>query len=264
MSEVDLKQEVEEQLEQEQEQPEYSETELQAMDEGWIPPDRFNPEEQGKDFVSAEKFLENGSFFKKIKSLKTEVDGLKTTISKINDHNRKVAEREQQKLAQEYEAQIARLKAEKVQALEEGDHRRVVEIDDQMRQTPEPKTPEPEVSPVYENWIKENDWYNKDDFLSDEADVLASEYKRRNLPPEVALPRITEHLMAKYPEKFKKTPAHPSVEGGGHKPRSTKGISEKDLTSDEMQVFRNLNVSNYFKSDADKKQYIKDVIALRD
>ena len=71
---------------------EYSDVEKEAMESGWIPPDRFDKAGKDKDFISAEKYVENGSFFKKINAQKKEIDDLRSTVTGITEHNKKVTQ----------------------------------------------------------------------------------------------------------------------------------------------------------------------------
>jgi len=251
----------------EDEQNQYSETELKAMEEGWIPPDRFDKDEQGKEFISAEKYLENGSFFKKINALKQEVESTKKTLANINEHHRKVQDHELKKMQHEYEERISALKAEKIKALDEGDSQRVVDIDEQILNTARPQVPAPVNSDaVLSEWKRENTWYEKDEFLADEADILASQYAHRGIPLEAALVKIKNHLTTKFPERFenKQRSAAPAVEGGGSpKPATSQNVSAKNLSTEERQVYDDFKRMGIFKTDAEEKKYLQDVIKLR-
>lgn len=246
---------------------EYTEIEQKAMEDGWIPPDRFDKEEQGKDFISAEKYLENSSFFKKINAQKHEIDNLKKTVSEINEHNRRVAQREQEELKQQYEARIEVLKQEKIEALDEGDNRRVVEIDEQIRTTPKPQPVNP-VNHTFNNWVKDNKWYQTDPELKQYADMIGDGYMAQH--PDSALESlyafVEKETKVRFPDKFenKQRTAAPSVEGGGTPKPQSRTATEKDLTADERTIFNDMVRFNAFKDDAAKKSYIKEVIKLRD
>lgn len=246
--------------------PEYTEVEQKAMEEGWIPPDRFDSEEQGKEFISAEKYLENGTFFKKINAQKEQIESLQQTVSQINEHNRKVRERELQKMQSEYESKIDALKAEKIAALDEGDSRRVVEIDDEIRRTPVPQIEPTTDNATLKRWKKDNSWYDTDKFLGMEADMMATQLARQQVPLDDALKQIKEHLTIKYPERFenKQRKAAPTVEGGSKKPTPKGAISVKDLDPQEREVFNNWERQGVFKDDAARQAYLKQVVELRD
>lgn len=249
---------------------EYTDVEIKAMDDGWIPPDRFDKADTGKDFISAEKFLENGSFFKKINSQKEKIEQLQSNFEKLNSHYEKVAENEHKKAEAEYKAIIDELKAQKVEAISEGDGKRVVEIDDAIERTEKPvKEVEPESDPVFSAWAAENKWYEEDKFLSVEADGIAERYLAKGLRGKDLLDAMTEHVKTLHPDKFEKVerkrPA--SVEGdtgGGVSRKTSKNVSERDLTADERDVFRNFDRMEIFKTDEARTKYIKEVIELRE
>jgi len=246
--------------------PQYTEVEQQALDEGWIPEERFD-ESSGKKFVSAEKYLENGSFFKKINEQKKEIDGLKKTVEQINAHNQKVAEAERKKLAKEYEGRIAQLEAQKIEALDEGDHAKVVQIDKELRDTDAPPLVNEEFLVALNNFKKNNDWYEKDDEMQDYADMIGLGYNTKH--PDASPEKIFEHVIketkARFPSKFE-NPARsqpPSVEGDTPPKPASKTISVKDLTKDEKEVFANFDRMGVFKTEADKKKYLSEVVEYR-
>lgn len=261
MSEVDLKADVE------AGQPEHTEVELEAMEAGWIPPERADALPEGKKHLTAEEYLERGSFFKKIETLKKKVEDQDKTIANLANHYEKVVESERQKAKREMDAQITRLKAEKAQALDQGDSARVVEIDEEMHQVRQEVRQQPRgEDPTFTNWKKENSWYQEDEFLTMEADVLGFEFSRRNLPLDAALTKITNHLKTKYPERFKTSARElpPSVEGSTPPVKSGKSFGEKDLTKEEREVFKNFERNGVIKSDADKQRYFQQVLEQRD
>ncbi|MBW2647553.1 MAG: hypothetical protein JRE23_15540, partial [Deltaproteobacteria bacterium] len=177
----------------------------------------------------------------------------------------RVAENEHKKAEKEYKDVIERLKSEKVAALDEGDNRRVVELDDQILNTEKP-VEEPQEDVVFKQWNKGNEWYDNDQFLAVQADMVAQQYLNKGLRGKELLDTMTEHMKTAYPDRFKKDSDRPaSVEGGTVRPRTpSKNLSEKDLTPDERAVFKNFNRMNMFKDDAAKTKYFKEVIELRD
>ena len=244
---------------------EYTDVEKQAMEDGWIPPERADELPEGKKHLSAEEYLERGTFFKKIDTLKKKVEDQDKTISNLASHYEKVVENERVKAQREMESQIAKLKAEKVEALDQGDSARVVEIDDQMQQIRQAPQPQGE-HPALKAWKKENPWYGDDEFLSIEADMMGTELGRRQVPIEVALPKIEQHLKAKSPERFQ-TPDRdkpPTVEGATPPSKPSKSFGEKDLTQEEREVYKNFERNGVIKSDADRKRYFEQVQLTRD
>jgi len=247
-------------------EPERTEVELEQMEEGWIPPERED-QLNGKKFLTAEEYKERGKFFKKIDSQQKVIDRLENSISHINEHNQRTHERELKKQRAEYEQTIEQLKQEKIAALDEGDSKRVVEIDEAMRKAemPEPPPPQKAIAPEFEQWKQENQWYDTDKELREYADMIGDGYMVRNPNGSLkALYQFAENeVKARFPDKFenKQRQSAPSVEGGGS-PVTKKTTSK--LTAEEQAMMDDLGVAGYLKTDADKQKYIKDVIANRD
>jgi len=253
---------------------EYSDIEVKAMDEGWIPPDRFEKADKGKDFKTAEQYMENSSFFKKIDSQKKEIQDLRSTVEGITAHNDKVLKQQLDAQREGFEQRIDTLEEQKIQALDEGDHREVSKIDKEIRKTEKQSADVVEAAPdnsVFTNWVSENEWYTKDNLLMLEADDIGEKLaKAKGLTGKALFDEVGKVVKEKYPHKFenqkRQNPA--SVEGGGNSPPSSSKIaSDKDLTADERQIYNKFDRGGMFKNDKDgsqRKAYIKDVISLRD
>jgi len=247
------------------EEVQYTEIEEKAMADGWIPPDRFNQDEQGKDFITAEKFVENGSFFKKINTQKERIEQLEKSFNQLNSHYEKVAENEHKKAEKEYKAEIVRLKAEKVTAINEGEGEKVVQIESAMEALDKPEV-KPDSDPVFDKWVSENKWYTENQFLSIEADMVAEKYLAKGLRGKNLLDAMTDHMKISHKDHFAEPkPRAAAVEGDtrGVKRQSGKSV-EKDLTPDEREVFKNFERMNLFKDDKAKTKYFAEVIELRE
>ncbi len=249
-------------------EPEYSETELKAIDAGWNPDESKLPE--GTKFYNAEDYLDRGTFFRKIDDLKTRNERLEAQFGHLSDNYRKANERELKKSADEYQNIIKKLKAEKVDALNEGDHQRVVDIDEQMQAAPKPQAPEPQPDPIgdklFADWKTENSWYETDKVLKKQADILSDSYRGTGTPFETVLSEITADLKELYPHKFenkrRKVPA--SVEGGGS-PRPKGGkLSEKSLTAEELSYYQDFEMDKVLTTEKLKQEYLRNVIEARE
>jgi len=253
----------------EKEEVELTEIEQEAAADGWNP-DKEKVEADGKEWVSAEEYVKRGSFFKKINEQGKVINELKSTIDKINEHNAKVAQREREKLVKEYEERISRLEDEKLQALEDGDHRKVVEIDKQLREKPpeEEKSGNPEYDREFANFRTENSWYESDTEMRQYADIVGLGYY--NVNPTATPKQIFDHIKseakARFPNKFenenRKKPS--AVDGGTPRAPKKGGEGVSSLTADEKMVYDNFERMGVFKDDAARKKYVKEVIDLRD
>jgi len=229
--------------------------EAEAM--GWIPPDRAKKLPEGKKFVGPKEYMERNPLYSKMKSLET-------SFEQLNNHYHKVSETERKKAEKEYIKEIETLKAEKIKALDEADHQRVVDIDEKIRTTEKPVN---EPDPVFEKWVGKNEWYQNDPFLRVEADRIGERYLASGMKGQALLDATHEHLKQAYPDKFanKERARPPQVEGSTPpvKPGSKK-LSVSDLTADEKTVYKNFESMNVFKTDDEKQKYLREVVELRD
>ena len=245
---------------------EYTEIEQEAIADGWKPQDQLD---DGVDFISAEKFVENGSFFRKINSQKKRIENLESSISQLNEHNNKAAEAQRKQMQKEFDERIESLEKAKVEALDDGDHEKVVKIDKELRKT-ETKT-EPDVNTAFMTELaafkSDNEWYETDSDMTEDADSFGLGYSQRY--PDAKPEKIFEHVMSKmkklYPDKFENPKRNEAASVEGDKPSAKRGksVSTKDLTQDEMKIFTNFDRMSVFKTDDDRKKYVREVISTR-
>lgn len=225
--------------------PSYSEAEQRAMAQGWKPKDQL---EEGKEYIDAGEFLRRGELFDKIKGLKDEIHHLKSDLGAVVQHHTQVKEAE-------FKRAVEYLKAEKKNALDEGDHSRVIEIDDQIAEVKEAQrlsqnrpTDNPQVKAMQETfveWVDENGWYNQDEELHDYADSVGLRLRRKN--PDWSYEKILKEVSSKtkemFAEKFgikKVAPPSPDSSGQGVRSANKGKLRESDLSSEErraMDVF---------------------------
>lgn len=222
---------------------------------------------EGDNKKSAKEFLHDGQFFKKIDDQNRTITKLKESMSQLSGHYDKVMANELRKAEVDYSNRIEQLKTEKVEALDEGDNRRVVEIDDQILKTEKPRPQESQTNPEFDSWVKGNDWYNKNAFLKVEADKLGDLYYGSGLRGEELYNAIGDHVQTLFPDKFDNTKRNkpPSVEGGSsNNPNpSSESVSSKELTQDERAVFNNFKRMDIFKNKGDEQKYLREVIEVR-
>lgn len=221
---------------------------------GWIPPERSQKMPEGKKFLGPQEFMERNPLYKQMQELKT-------NFNELNSHYQKVAVSEREKATKEFEGKIKDLESEKLVALDEADHARVIAIDKELRQTEAPKE-----DVYFDNWIKGNSWYNEDKFLSVEADKVAEIYGGKGIQGEELYNAVTDHIKQLYPAKFEnKKRTEPSlVESGGNKPPSKPSLSATSFTSDEKIVYNNFKRMGIFDKKGSEAEYIKQVLELRE
>lgn len=162
-----------------QEGPEqqYSEAEIRAMEQGWKPQEEW--EGDPDEWVSAAEFNRRGQLFGKINSQKQELREMRNAMKRM--HEMMVANNENA-----YKNALAELKAQRQQALENGDTDLVLQLDNQvdyttqaMKQTTQEmrksfQAPE-EVPEFFQEWKENNAWYGSDKKKTALADAVAAE-----------------------------------------------------------------------------------------
>lgn len=254
-------------------EPEYSATELLAMEKGWKPKDQL---EDGKPFVDADEFLRRGELFDKIKSLKDELHAAKKDITALAEHHAKVRENE-------FKRAVEYLKNQKKEALVEGDANKVVEIDEQLARVREAQrqTIQPKQEAVNEaikamhtqfiGWVEQNAWYNQNEELHNFADATGLRLSREDpsLTYQQVLARTASEVKKRYPEYFQGGPKKlvpPSPDGNNSTSKSKveaaqKGkLRESDLTDEEARVMKVLiqKIPGFT-----KEKYLSDLAAVK-
>jgi len=221
----------------EEEAPELTEIEQKAIDMGW------NKEGvEGKKNLSAEEFVDRKALYDDLHSLKRKNKQLQGDIENINKYQKQIREDERKKV-------ITQLKADKVIALENEDHHRVVEIDEQLaderlKTTEDTKTV---TNPAYDSWIAENSWYEEDVDMKDEAEIYGEIYARRNggASPEEIYKAVTKHVKKEFPDKFGNvkrdapSPVSPSTPPASKSNKQAK-LSAKNMPAADRQIMKTI------------------------
>jgi len=118
----------------------------EAESMGWIPPERAGKIPEGKKFVKPKEYMERNPLYKKVKKLEESQRQIASQFQKVSESAKNRAEKE-------YQGIIAKLEAEKVAALDEGDSLRVVDIDKKIRTAEKPINPVDAVDPVFSAWV---------------------------------------------------------------------------------------------------------------
>lgn len=160
------------------ETPQLTEVEQRAMSLGWKPEDKWVEEgHDAKDHRSAKDFLERGEMIGTIRSTQRELQQTKQAVDHLVNQQKRTYERG-------YEQAIVDLKAQRKEALAEGDVVKAEEILEKIDDTKEAlakvkATPaagvKEDVDPEYYPWVDANPWYN-DGVMRKFADALAIEY----------------------------------------------------------------------------------------
>lgn len=234
--------------------------EQKAIEMGWRPKEEFGGDED--DFIDATEFVRRKPLFDKIEHQSKELKEIKRVLRSLQDHHVKVKE-------VEFKRAVDYLKAQKKEALEVGDHDKVVELDDQLvdlraaqrAQEIEQATPsQPTVHPDFSAWVQKNTWYAQDEDLRAFADKVGLDYNKANpeLPPVEVLKYVSARVKKVFPHKFSNTertkPA--AVDGGSSTAKPTKASDNFSMTEEEERVMKTF-VRAGIMTEADYKKELK-------
>lgn len=234
---------------QEGQQTGYSADETLAMDNGWKPKDQYKGDLS--KWVPADEFNRRGELFNKIEFQNKELKEMRKALKEIVDHQSSVRE-------QAYQEAIRTLKEQKAQAVEEGDSKAFLKVEQQEEQLKETWSKEKAVakeqtkrgpSEVFTGFLLDNPWYSKDTEQREFADKIGISYAQRlGIQPGTASPEqeaaVLEYVTTKVREKFNVSKKTSAVEAGrgsatGTTSQQSKGVKEADLSSTEKRAMEN-------------------------
>lgn len=202
----------------------YSPDEQRAMEFGWKPKEEWDGDPE--DWVSAKQFNQRGELFSRISKLQHSLKNTEETTKKLVEHNKKLYDAG-------YRKALSDLKAERKEAIDNGDTSRIYQIDEQIDELKdqhveavkefekEVKVDVPEVNPAFEQWVSANSWYNQDRRLRAYADGVAQDIvtdaKAKGVQPDFGklLAEVTKEVRERFPEKFQRQRETGSVDTGG-------------------------------------------------
>lgn len=220
-----------------------TEVEKQAMEQGWVPKDQWNGEGKWRD---AESFLDRGELFGKIDRQNRELRSLKEAQHDFKRHLETVR-------ATEYKRALADLKAQKKEALREGDADAVVEIDEQMEEVREeefaarqaaasrPAQSNGEDHPEFVSWKNKNSWYSNNAEMRKFADAYGAGLRANGVSPSEVLRDVEATVKQKYATRFSNPNREKAsaVEGNAGSAASTKADKFK-LSDGEHRMMKRI------------------------
>ncbi len=235
-------------------EPDY---EAQARKMGWKPEDEYygDPDK----WVPAKEFVERAPLYDDMRKLRRKTKDLEDTVGHLREHYQKVEENA-------YKRYLDKLKADKVKALEEGDAKKVVEIDAEIddakdaKRAADAKVQSKTTNRDFEEWVESNAWYERDDELKIYADAQGVHYKKQN--PTASYQEILEHAAKAtrkaFPDRFR-NPARekPSPVEGGNK---GKGADNKPSWSSLPDHMKEIGDTFVKMGVMTRDQYMKDLI----
>lgn len=179
-------------------EPEYTETELEAIDAGWRP----DGKDKDGNTLSADEYLARKPLFNKINKLNHRLEEMTKQVKGLQDHNRLSTER----AIAEKERLMEELKAAKEKAYEDLDVDEARKLDKQIEELsaetvkPEPQYTEKDFTDAYDDFVKENPWYEADVGLKAAATNFGQVFMQEH--PDSSPEALYEHVIKKTKEAF--------------------------------------------------------------
>ena len=231
-----------------------SEVDEQAIELGWQPTEQFeaDPKNEGKRWRSADDFMDRKPLFDKIDQQGRELKDVKRALQSLAQQNKQVED-----LA--YKRAVEELKAQKVTALEEGNHAAVVEIDDKIADLKaKPVTQPQQPNEAFAQWVEANSWYKDNQEMRNVADGIGLSLSREGVPPDEIMIQVTERIKKVFPEKFgMRSRVPPSPDSSG--PRKSNGSTNAEalLTPMEARIMNTIIATG-----VTKDEYLKQFAAI--
>lgn len=224
-------------------EPQYTEIQLKAIDQGWIPKEEFDGDPDA--FIDAPEFVRRGELFEKIERQSKQLKAVREGLEALKTHHSKVKE-------MEYERALRALKAERKQAMLDGETERALVLEDKIEEvttekeqiTADSKKPVVEdtddsYNPQFQSWVDRNPWYETNRVMRKTADALGKDLHEAGHAPDEVLKMVEREMRKEFAHKFRNTPARPSAVEA-----STRGSSKKsddvELTSEEAEIMRKI------------------------
>jgi len=217
-------------------EPELSEIEKIAYSQGWRPKEDFvKSGNDPKAWKDAGWWLDRGELLGQLSNTRKEVKAIKEAFIRMTEYNRSAYIKGQ-------EDGIAKMKAEKRQAMKDGDLNAVADLDERIEQVSEtlqvaketamanpiPDSPAEQnlsQTKLYQDWLTDNRWYTTNEKLHNFANFTMAQWVKTNpnATPGEALAYLTKTVKETYPNDFTGTRrvASPSVDGRGNQSRSS-------------------------------------------
>lgn len=241
--------------------PQYTEIELKAIDQGWIPREEFDGDPS--TFIEAPEFVRRGELFAKIDAQNRRIRKQEEALQAFAQHMSKVQEAE-------YQRALKTLKNERRQAFVEGEHERAFQIEEQIetieqqRQQAQAPVVQPaqndEYTEMFQEWLANgNDWYETDRTLRKYADTIGKELYEEGKSPSEVLKLVEREVKREFAHKFEpKTQRGMVVEPSSR----SRGNSRDDfqMTAEEKAIMRKIVQVTPGYTEAD---YIRDLKKTR-
>lgn len=249
--------------------------ELQEVTQEVTPPERdwvaeatamgWKEDHEGPERVDAREFVLRKPIYDEMKKLRKKTKELETAV-------RTQTQMQEQLLQKERDQMLNNLKQQKIQAIEESDAAKVVQIDEAIEHVKSQPVKQNGPPPEFISWVSDPDnaWYNDDEDMAAWADAkgLRLYQQNPNRPISEIYAEISRKAREAFPHKFSNSNREkPSaVEAPSRGNSSTKQeLGEHSIPSEYKQVFHTMWRSGAWgditKKDAAKK-YAADLVKI--
>lgn len=249
-------------IEQENQTPQYTEIEQRALEMGWRPKEEFDGDEI--DFVDAKEFISRKPLYDKISQQSKQIKNVNRSLEALKEHYTKVKE-------VEFQNAIKALKAERKVAMVQGDgdafdaaEKKIEEAEAQFQEIKQAAASittddEPVVSPIFQNWKNRNPWYDSTGYMRSYADDVGKRLHASGMHPDDILKEVEKAVRKEFPTKFS-NPNKADAPDVGVSKNSGKGKgAEMHLTEQEKRVMDTLVRGGHIT----KEKYLADLKKVR-
>jgi exonuclease VII large subunit len=203
----------------------------------------FNPEYNGENKKSPKEYLEVS--FNHNKMLKERNDKLSATVESLNQKMERLVAFQTEQKQKAVDSAVEKLKAERKDAIIDGDHEKVDQIDQKIQAEQQTNVANSENNPILDAWLGRNHWYNDDETLAIEADIVAKQlhetgrFTASHKDYEKLLSLVEQKIKSAFPDKFKnpKKDNPPEVDSGHpSSPHSQLNKTYADLPPDAKRA----------------------------
>jgi hypothetical protein len=242
------------------EAPQYTQIELEAIDQGWIPKEEFDGDPSL--FIDAPEFVRRGELFRKIETQSREIKAVRNALEALKQHHTKVKDTE-------YNRALKSLQDARRQAVVEGEHERAFALEEKIDEIKEEKSrlvddvqaasvQEDTYTPDFQEWVDRNSWYETNDVMRATADALGVRLHKQGLSPKEVLGKVEREIKKEFAHKFKTNPT--SRPNPVETPTRSGGTTDQfQMTAQEKDIMRKI-VGTGVMSEAD---YIKELKSTR-
>jgi multidrug efflux pump subunit AcrB len=247
----------------EQQEVVYTETEQEALAQGWVPKDQFQGDPN--KWVDAGEFNRRGELFTKIETQSREVKELRKALHNFKEHHTKVKEAEYNRALETLKKQFKLANRNQEFDLADQLEEEIEAVQKEaaiVKQTADEAVREAEqIHPEFASWVAKNTWYAEQPHMRKYADDVGVKSQQLGLSPREVLQKVQEAVKKEFPNKFinpnRERPG--AVEGSTTRKAATKDdfkLSEQETTI--MNSFINMKGKDG-KPFMTKEEYIADL-----